>query len=206
MLKHTRKYSQKDPCCSSSILFNSYFTAYDKELQRFPLSHQHKIKMFNFWDGCGFELFFFTLGTAKQKKINIILYCFFMRKHALMSAYTPKTKLWFPSFGRIWMERLHKGVTRAVTSFPSWREKAVDQVTDSRAGHCYFSLPKIFASNPTTNRRGYSEGSENLIDELHSCKGGKNPLFLSFIKLRKFPKLDAHSHSSHHFPFQFAVH
>lgn len=49
MLKHTRKEPQKHPRCSSSILSNSYFTTYDKELQRFPLSHQHKIKMFNFW-------------------------------------------------------------------------------------------------------------------------------------------------------------
>lgn len=87
--------------------------------------------------------FFSTLGTAKQKQISAILYYFFMTKHSLVLVYTSEIRLCFPSFWRTWMARLRKGVIRAVTSFPSWREKAVDQVTDSRAGHHYCSLPKF---------------------------------------------------------------
>lgn len=71
-LKHTWKDSQNDPCGSSSILSNNYFIAYDKELQRLPLSHQCKSKMFNFWEDCGLEGFFSF--WEQQNRIKLMLF------------------------------------------------------------------------------------------------------------------------------------
>lgn len=66
MVKLTRKDSQKDPFCSSNILFNSYFTAYNRELQPFPPSHQQNEKSL-------LLVFFFSFCKTKENSCYSLL-------------------------------------------------------------------------------------------------------------------------------------
>lgn len=92
MLRPTRKKTQTCTVLVPSATDLAPHTTKSCSSSQYPINT--KENPFSFF-------FFFTLGTAKQMKVNVSFYHLFLTKRALMLVYTSEIKLWLPWFWRM---------------------------------------------------------------------------------------------------------